>query len=154
MDIAQAASQLINFIGNNQDLAAQFVAHPYSTTAQAIESDAEISKQDMGQILTQVAAQSAGATVSESETADLANSLLGQSGNSVHSLASALFGGAAGSQSAAQTPDIAGMFTSFMNHEPAKTPAEVLARTAAGAAGSRVLAGLVTSALGLGAKKQ
>ena len=57
MDTKSAAAQLLNYLGNNPQLISQFVEHPYSTTAKATGTDERISKDDMSQVLTQVAAQ-------------------------------------------------------------------------------------------------
>lgn len=93
MDIQSVASQLMGYLGNNPDLIGQFVAHPYSTTATAAGTDERISKDDMSQILTQVAAQSTGQQVPAGDLSGIASMLLGQNGGSVHALTSALFGG-------------------------------------------------------------
>ena len=133
MDIQAVASQLIGFLGNNPDMIAQFAAHPYSTTAQATGSNETISKNDMSQILTQVAAQATGKKVEKDQTADVASALLGQNGGSVHGLASALFGG--------------------MNSDGVASMAELAAKSAIGGIAARGAASLITGALGLGNKK-
>jgi hypothetical protein len=133
MDIQAAVSSLMGLLGNNPDLISQFAAHPYSTTAQAVGTDETISKNDMSQILTQVAAQATGQKVEKDQTADVASALLGQNGGSVHSLASALFGG--------------------MDSDGVASMAELAAKSALGGIAARGAASLITGALGLGKKK-
>ncbi|MBO7675829.1 MAG: hypothetical protein J6S63_12615 [Atopobiaceae bacterium] len=133
MDIQEVASQLMGFLGNNPDKIAQFAAHPYSTTARATGTDETISKKDMSQILTQVAAQATGKKVEKNQTADVASALLGQNGGSVHSLASALLGGKSGD-------GVASM-------------AELAAKSAIGGIAARGAASLITGALGMNNKK-
>lgn len=93
MDIQQVAKTLIAYLGNNPELITQLIQHPYSTTAKAVGSDAEISKKDMSQILTAAAALASGQQLGGSDIANIASALLGQNNNSNHSLASMLFGG-------------------------------------------------------------
>lgn len=133
MDTKSVASQLLSYLGNNPQLVSQFVEHPYSTTAAATGSDERISKDDMSQVLTQIAAQVSGQQLGSSDTATAASALMGQNGGSVHQLANALFGGAA---NASEKPST-GMST-----------AEILAKSAAGALAARGMAELLTMALG------
>ena len=92
MDAQAVAAQLISALGENPELLSQFVEHPYSTTAQAAGTEAQISKSDMSKVLTQVAAQACGQKISSSETDKAADLLLGKSGGSIHTLAKTLFG--------------------------------------------------------------
>ncbi len=133
MDIQAVASQLMGFLSENPELVSQFVQHPYSTTAEATGSDATISKDDMSQIVTQVAAQTTGQNISSSDVSGIASTLLGQNGGSVHALTSALFGGASGD-------------TSSM--------AEVAIKSALGGVIARGTAELLTNALGLKQSKK
>lgn len=133
MDIQAAASQLMGFLSENPDLVSQFVQHPYSTTAEATGSDATISKDDMSQIVTQVAAQTTGQSISASDVSGIASTLLGQNGGSVHALTSTLFGGASG--------DVSSM-------------AEVAIKSALGGVIARGAADLFTGALGLNKGKK
>lgn len=107
MDIQSVASQLMGYLGNNPDLIGQFVQHPYSTTAAATGSDETISQSDMSQIVTQVAAQSAGQHMGMGDISGIASSLLGQNGGSVHALTSALFGGASSSADMSSMAELA-----------------------------------------------
>ena len=93
MDITKVAKQLLSFLGQNPQLITQFIQHPYSTTAQATGSDTQISKVDMSQILTTAAALSNNQTLPASDVANISSALLGQNNNSIHSMASMLFGG-------------------------------------------------------------
>ncbi len=131
MDIQAAAGQLMGFLGDNPDLLGQFVKHPYSTTAQATGTDENISKGDMSQILTQVAAQSTGQDLPVGDIAGIASSLLGDNGGSIHQLAGSLFGGGGG--------DLGSM-------------AEIAAKSIFGGVAAQGAASLITGALGLGKK--
>ena len=102
MDIQSAATQLLGALGNNPDMLSQFASHPYSTTAQVTGTNGTISQNDMSRIIAQLAAQATtGQNLGSSETNDLAAALMGQSGGSVHNLASMLFGGGTATQAAA-----------------------------------------------------
>ena len=164
MDIQQTAAQLLGFLGDNPDLISQFVQHPYSTTAQATGSDDTISKEDMSQIVTQVAVQSTHQKLGSTDTANIASLLMGQSGGSVHALTSALFGGGATSSGATQgstTPaagglggmlDLGGLVGSLLGggtgSAGAPSTADILAKSVMGGVTSRGLASLVTAAMG------
>ena len=132
MDIQAAATQLVDYLGKNPDLIAQFAKHPYSTTATATGSNEKISKDDMSQIMTQVAAQSSGQRLGSNDVASAAASLLGQSGGSVHALASSLFGGAGTASSASSAPSMA----------------DILAKSVIGGVAARGFASILTRALG------
>ena len=93
MDIQKTAKTLIKYLGQNPELIKRFIEHPYSTTATAVGSDARISKKDMSEVLTATAAMSNNQKLGMSDVANIASALLSQNGNSVHSLASMLFGG-------------------------------------------------------------
>ena len=93
MDILKVASQLLDFLGNDPSLITQFIEHPYSTTAQAIGTEDEISKTDMSQVATAAAALSSNQTLDLGDIANIASALMGQNNNSVHSLTNMLFGG-------------------------------------------------------------
>lgn len=127
MDIQSVASQLLGYLGSNPDLISQFVAHPYSTTAQATGSDATISKDDMSQVLTQICAQSSGQSFGSNDVSNIASNLLGQNGGSVHSLASSLFGGTSGNGS---------------------SMADIIIKSAIGGIAAQGMAALLSNALG------
>lgn len=160
MDIQSVASQLVSALGANPDLVSQFAEHPYSTTASVTGSDENISQKDMSRIITQVAAQASGQELDTAGTKDLASALLGQSGGSVHSLASSLFGG--GQQGGSGGLDLGGILGSLTgggsaggdgNASAGPSMAEIAAKSIAGAAAARGLAALITGAMGT-AKKQ
>ena len=132
MDIQAMASQLMGFLGDNPDLLGQFVEHPYSTTAEATNTDEKISKSDMSQIVTQVAAQATGQSFDMGDVAGIASTLLGQNGGSVHALTSALFGGAGNGK-----PDSVG---------------DLVTKSVLGGAMARGAGSILSSALGLGKK--
>ena len=129
MDIQAAATQLINYLSKNPELIAQFAKHPYSTTATATGTDEKISKDDMSQIMTQVAAQSSGQHLGSNDIASAAANLLGQSGGSVHTLAST-------AGNAGATPSMA----------------DILAKSVIGGVAARGFASILTSALGTNKK--
>ena len=136
MDIQSMANQLIGFLGDNPDLISQFAAHPYSTTAQATGTHDTIPKDDMSQILTQVAAQFTGQSFGATDVAGMASNPLGQNGGSIHALASTLFGNTS-------SDDVASM-------------AEIAVNSAIGGIAARGMAQLLAGALGAnkkGAKK-
>ena len=138
MDIQAAATQLIDYLGKNPDLVAQFAKHPYSTTATATGTDEKISKDDMSQIMTQVAAQSSGQKLGANDIASAATSLLGQSGGSVHALAGSLFGGATSG--------------STTSSSAAPSMADILAKSVIGGVAARGMASIITGALGTNKK--
>lgn len=169
MDIQSAAAQLITALGNNPELVSQFAKHPYSTTATVTGTNEHISKQDMSRILTQVAAQASGQKLGTTDTKDLASALLGQSGGSVHGLASALFGGAkpqptqnqpASSQSAPTGGvDLSSVLSSLgagasTSSSGGPSMAEIAAKSIAGAVAARGMAALITSAMNANKKDQ
>ncbi|MDO5119812.1 MAG: hypothetical protein Q4D48_06965 [Coriobacteriales bacterium] len=139
MDIQSAATQLLNYLGNNPEKLAQLAAHPYSTTAKATGTNERISQKDMSRVLAQVAAQVSGQSLGTNETKDLASTLLGQNGGSVHTLANTLFGGAS-------TPTASG------SAGPSMT--EIMAKSVAGGLAARGMAALLTTALGAAKKKE
>ena len=107
----------------------------------------------MSRIITQVAAQTPGQKLDSAGTKDLASALLGQSGGSVHQLASSLFGG--GQQGGGL--DLGGILGSLTgggaangDGAPSAGPsmAEIAAKSIAGAAAARGLAALITGAMG------
>ena len=161
MDVSAAVSQLFSALSGNPALATQFAEHPYSTTAQVTGTQEDISQKDMSRIVTQLAAQAGGTQLDAGATKDLASALLGQSGGSVHTLASALFGGAAAQASGASEAsgaqasnaaiggfDLSGIL-GMLTEKPsgADSLAEIAAKSIAGGVASRGLAALFTGAL-------
>ena len=131
MDILKAATELLGTLQSNPDLISQFVNHPYSTTAEATGTTGRISKDDMSQILTEVAAQVSGQSLGQADVASAAQTLLGQNGGSVHALTQTLFGGA-GQAQAGQGPSVA----------------DIAVQSIVGGVAARGLAALITGALG------
>ena len=161
MDIQSAASQLIAALGQNPELVSPFAQHPYSTTAKVTGTDETISQKDMSRIVTQVAAQASGAELDTAGTKSLASALMSQSGGSVHSLASALFGG--GSQDASSGASAGGFdLSSILGSLSAGTTAtnggpsmaEIAAKSIVGGLAARGMASLLTGALGLNKKSE
>lgn len=151
MDVQSAASQLIKALGSNPDLISQFAQHPYSTTAQVTGSDETISQKDMSRIITQVASQASGQKLDTAGTKDLASALMGQSGGSVHALASSLFGGAqaAGGSGGIDLSGILGALGggSASGSSAAPSMAEIAAKSIAGGLAARGMAALITGAM-------
>ena len=154
MDVQAMASQLMGFLGDNPNLISQFASHPYSTTAQATHTQDTISKDDMSQILAQVAAQTTGQSFGQADIASIASNLLGQNGGSIHALANSLFGGAAASNaSAASAP--AGN-ASAGNPKPSNdiaSMAQIAINSAIGGVAARGMAELIAGALGANKKQ-
>lgn len=153
MDIQSVAGQLMNALGSNPELVSQLAEHPYSTTAKVTGSDETISQKDMSRVLASVAAQASGQQLGTSDTKDLASALMSQSGGSVHSLASTLFGGGAQATSGASNNggfDMGSLLSSLSggsNTAGAPSMAEIAAKSIAGAVAARGLAALITGAM-------
>lgn len=172
MDFQSVATQLISALAANPELITQFSQHPYSTTAQLTGTDETISQKDMSRVLTQIAAQAAGQSLGTADTKSIASALLGQSGGSVHELASMLFGGqtqqtASASSGAAAGFDLnsllgvlGGMATSSAQTSNANAAqgtqatgpsmTEIAVKSIAGAVAARGLASLITGAMSQG----
>ena len=153
MDIQSVAAQLVNYLGSNPDKIAQFAQHPYSTTASVMGTDETISQKDMSRVLTQVAAQTTGQQLGTDDTKSLASALMGQSGDSVHALANALFGGGAKASEATSGVDLGSLIGSLTggnasgNTSAGPSMAEIAAKSVAGGLAARGLAMLITSAM-------
>ena len=152
MDVQSAAAQLVSALGSNPDLLSQFAQHPYSTTAQVTGTDETISKKDMSRILTQVASQASGQQLDAGGTKDLTSALLGQTGGSVHGLASALFGSAAQQAGPGGGFDLGNVLGALgggsSSSSGAPSMAEIAAKSIAGGLAARGMAALITGALG------
>lgn len=106
-DIPQLAEQVVKYLGQHPEMLSQFVDHPYSTVQEATQAEEKLDRTNMSQLLTAAAALATGQASSASvldtgNLATLAGNLLGQNGNSVHSLASSLFGAAPAQQATTQ----------------------------------------------------
>lgn len=176
MDIQAIASQLVGYLGDNPELISQFVEHPYSTTAEVVGTDERISKEDMSQIVTQVAAQSTDQSINSTDTANIASALMGANGGSVHALTSALFGGGAAPTTPAPAEpstaepaasdtasplgsmvDLGGIVSTLFGGKAAQgqpdSMAQIAAKSLAGGAAARGVASLLAGALGGAAAK-
>ena len=96
-NIPQLAEQVVQYLAQNPQMLGNFVEHPYSTVQTATNSQDKLNRIDMSQLLTAAASLASGQTQSasafnQSNLASLASNLLGQNDNSIHSLASSLFG--------------------------------------------------------------
>ncbi|MBE6479356.1 MAG: hypothetical protein E7Z98_02430 [Olsenella sp.] len=105
-DIPQLAEQVVKYLGQHPEMLSQFVDHPYSTVQEATKVEEKLDRVDMSQLLTAAASLATGQTQSASSfdsgnLAQLAGNLLGQSDNSIHTLASSLFGAKPTQQQAA-----------------------------------------------------
>ena len=131
MDVQSVATQVINFLGQNPQLITQFIEHPYSTTAQATGSDVQISKEDMSQVVTEVAAISNNQQLGMNDIATIASALMGQNNNSVHSLSSSLLGSLLGGGQAS-----GGLFSSAQAQPTSSLATSILGNLAGAALGS------------------
>ena len=89
-DIAQT---LVSALSSNPDLLNTFLQHPYSAVQEATGADEKLDKQDMSEVVTAAAGIASGQSIDASNLGGLASTLLGQNGNSVHTLVGSLFGG-------------------------------------------------------------
>lgn len=106
-DIPQLAEQVVKYLGQHPEMLTQFVDHPYSTVQEATKAEEKLDRTGMSQLLTAAAALATGQAPSASaldtgNLATLAGNLLGQNDNSIHTLASSLFGGGSSQKPAAQ----------------------------------------------------
>lgn len=89
-DIAQT---LVSALSSNPDLLNTFLQHPYSAVQEATGADDKLDKQDMSEVVTAAAGIASGQSIDASNLGGLASTLLGQNGNSIHTLVGSLFGG-------------------------------------------------------------
>lgn len=106
-DIPQLAEQVVKYLGQHPEMLTQFVDHPYSTVQEATKAEEKLDRTGMSQLLTAAAALATGQAPNASafdtgNLATLAGNLLGQNDNSIHTLASSLFGGGSSQKPAAQ----------------------------------------------------
>lgn len=94
-DIAQT---LVSAISSNPDLLNTFLNHPYTAVQEATGADEKLDKKDMSEVVTAAAGIASGQSFDASNLGSLASVLLGQNGNSVHTLVGSLFGGQAETQ--------------------------------------------------------
>ena len=89
-DIAQT---LVGALSSNPDLLNTFLQHPYTAVQEATGADEKLDKQDMSEVVTAAAGIASGQSIDASSLGGLASTLLGQNGDSVHTLVGSLFGG-------------------------------------------------------------
>lgn len=107
MAIQDIVQQLIGVAGNNPQILASLMEHPYSTVAQVIGEDREIGKEEAAQVVTATTALASGHPVDFGQLSGVASQLLGQNNNSVHSLAASLLGNVlGGGQQQQQQPSV------------------------------------------------
>ena len=92
MAIQEIVQQVIKAVTSDPSILADLVAHPYSTISK-LTGIKEVSKEQAAETVTATSALASGQSVDFSALASVASSLLSKSDNSVHSLASSLFGG-------------------------------------------------------------
>ena len=90
IDIAQT---LVGALSSNPDLLNTFLEHPYTAVQEATGADEKLDKEDMSEVVTAAAGLASGQSFDASNLGSLASTLLGQNGNSVHTLVGSLFGG-------------------------------------------------------------
>ena len=114
MDLTSMITSLVGGVMENPDLLGNLAEHPYSTIRQTSGIEEEIPRDMASQVL---AAFSTLASPGESDLTDLsglASGLLSDNGNSVHSLASSLFGG---TSAASQTDMLANLANAVLGSE-------------------------------------
>ena len=105
--------QVINSVVADPSKLTSLVEHPYSTVGN-ITNNSNVSKEEASQVVAAVTQLAGGQTVDLDKISSQASQLLGQSNNSVHSMASSILGGLLGggtqqvqpAQQAASVPDL------------------------------------------------
>ena len=99
MDTGSLIKNLIGGVMQNPDLLSSLSEHPYSTIRQTSGIEEEIPRDQASQVLAAFSSLASPGDTDLTGLSGLASGMLADNGNSVHSLASSLFGGAATSQS-------------------------------------------------------
>ena len=99
MDTMSMIKNLIGGVMQNPDLLGSLSEHPYSTIRQTSGIVEEIPRDQASQVLAAFANLASPGETDLTSLSGVASGMLADNGNSVHSLASSLFGGAATSQS-------------------------------------------------------
>ena len=99
MDTMSMIKNLIGGVMQNPDLLGSLSEHPYSTIRQTSGIEEEIPRDQASQVLAAFANLASPGETDLTSLSGVASGMLADNGNSVHSLASSLFGGAATSQS-------------------------------------------------------
>ena len=92
MAIQEIVQQVIKAVTSNPNLLSDLVAHPYSTISKLTGIET-VTKEQAAETVTATSALASGQSIDFSTLASVAAKLLSKSDNSVHSLASSLFGG-------------------------------------------------------------
>ena len=100
MDTMSMIKNLIGGVMQNPDLLGSLSEHPYSTIRQTSGIEEEIPRDQASQVLAAFANLASPGETDLTGLSGVASGMLADNGNSVHSLASSLFGGAAQSQPA------------------------------------------------------
>ena len=98
MDTASMIKNLVGSVMENPDLLGSLSEHPYSTIRQTSGIEEEIPRDQASQVLAAFASLASPGETDLTGLSGMASGMLADNGNSVHSLASSLFGGAAQSQ--------------------------------------------------------
>ena len=98
MDTMSMIKNLIGGVMQNPDLLGNLSEHPYSTIRQTSGIEEEIPRDQASQVLAAFSALASPGETDLTGLSGLASGVLSDNGNSVHSLAASLFGGAAQSQ--------------------------------------------------------
>jgi len=91
MDISSVLQQVIGAVAENPETLSSMAEHPYSTIGN-ITNNENVSKEEASQVVTALSSLAGGNDIDLGSIASMAAGLLGENGNSVHSLASALLG--------------------------------------------------------------
>ena len=92
MAIQDIVQQVIKAVTADPNVLSDFVAHPYSTISKLTGIET-VTKEQAAEAVTATSALASGQSVDFSTLASVAAKLLSKSDNSVHSLATSLFGG-------------------------------------------------------------
>ena len=94
MDTMSMIKNLMGSVMQNPDLLNNLAEHPYSTIREANGIEEEIPRDQASQVLAAFANLASPGATDLTGLSGMASSLLANNGNSVHALASSLFGGA------------------------------------------------------------
>ncbi|MBR5950543.1 MAG: hypothetical protein IKZ87_03820, partial [Actinomycetaceae bacterium] len=92
MAVQEIVQQVVKAVSSDPNLISDFVAHPYSTISKLTGIET-VSKEQASQAVTAISALASGKSVDFGTIASVASKLLLKNDNSVHALASSLFGG-------------------------------------------------------------
>lgn len=92
MAIQEIVQQVIKAVASDPSLLPDFIEHPYSTISKLTGIET-VTKEQAAETVTATSALASGQSIDFSTLASVASKLLSKNDNSVHSLASTLFGG-------------------------------------------------------------